>query len=91
MDPPVSRTEAEPAFNQLLLVDGESTGGEVTTAALPVTFRTHGYPQFGRRSTRACSPAAMADGGGLMAVHQRSPATIHTGDELYCSVVLQQS
>ena len=56
--------------DQPLLVDGEATSGEVTIAALSVTSRAQGYPRFGRRSTGACSPVAMADGEGCAVVRR---------------------
>ena len=72
-----------------LLVDGKATDGEVTTAALPMTFHAQGYPWFGRKSIGACLPAAMANGGGCTVVHWWSPTTICSGDKLYSYVVLK--
>ena len=77
--------------DQPLLVDGEATSGEVTIAALSVTSRAQGYPWFGRRSTGACLPATMVDGGGCTAVRRQSPATICSSDGPYGSTVLQRS
>ena len=77
--------------DQPLLVNGEATSNELTTAALPVTFRAQGHPRFGQKSTGACSPTVMADGGGRVVVRRWSSATICSGDELYSYVVLKQS
>jgi len=88
--PTHQRTRIEAAFDWPLLVASEVTGGEVTTDGFASTYRIDGCTWLARRSTGACSPPAMADGGGCTVVRRWSSTTICSSDNPYGSVVLQR-
>ena len=66
MAPHDRETEQRHGLTSEKLVDGEVTGGSVTTVVFPNSTRTYRYPWFARRITGASSPASMVlDGGAL--------------------------
>ena len=78
-------------FDQRYLAGGKISSDDENTYVLGSSSRIDGCARQARRLTRSSSSAAMADGGGRVAVRRRPLTTICSSEVLYSYVVTYQS